>query len=62
MVAAADGVRLDDPFFLITQSAPGQRHAYTVLTLLAKQVVAADVETDGVVTDRVLGLGVPKGS
>ena len=61
IVEMADGAHLDDPFFLITLSSPGQRAAQTILTLWATQVVVAEIETEGVVTDRVLGLGVRKG-
>ena len=56
-VIDADEVRVSGPFFLLTQSYPHVGRARTILTLLAKDVVVAEIEKDGVVTDYVPGRG-----
>ena len=55
----ADGARLNDPFFIVARHYPEIAHTHTVLTILAKDVVAAEVLENDVRIDFVLGLGGP---
>ena len=55
----ADGARLNDTFFIVTRRYPDIGHVQTVLTLLSKDVVAAEVLENGVRVEFVLGLGSP---
>lgn len=54
----ADGAHCEGPFFLVTRSYVDLDCVATVLTLLCKDVVMADVEKGGAM-ERVLGTGGP---
>jgi hypothetical protein len=47
VVEAADSVRLDGPFFLVSRSYPDLNRAETVLTLRSEDVIGAEVLKDG---------------
>jgi hypothetical protein len=53
----ADSARRDGPFFIVTRLYTDINRAETVLTLRAEDVVAAEILTDGVRTDYVIGCG-----
>jgi hypothetical protein len=57
VVGDADGAHRDGGFFMITRSCPHPQPPYVVLTLLATEVVMAEVHRDGVPVDYVLGAG-----
>ena len=53
-IPEADGARADGPFFLVTKLYAELGRVETVLTLLTRDVVAAEILKDGVVRDTVL--------
>jgi predicted homoserine dehydrogenase-like protein len=57
MVETADVARANGPFFEVTCRHAPSGQVHTVLTLLTKDVIAAEVVQDGVVTDYVMGGG-----
>jgi hypothetical protein len=59
MLETADAARLDEPFFLVTRWHSEIRQVETVLTLRAEDVVAAEVLSNGVRVDYVVGRGRP---
>ena len=56
-IETADAARLDDFFFIITRRDPQSGRIDTLLTLRSADVIAAEVLTNGVRTDYVLGRG-----
>jgi RNA polymerase sigma-70 factor (ECF subfamily) len=59
-VDAADSARLDGPFFLVRRWYPDLNRTETVLTLLSRDVIAAEVLKDGLRIDYVAGSGPTK--
>jgi hypothetical protein len=53
----ADGARLSAPFFIVTRRYAHSGEIHTVLTLLATDVVSADILENSVRVEVVLGLG-----
>jgi hypothetical protein len=53
-IEKADAARVDEPFFLVTRWHADIRQLETVLTLLAKDVAAAEIIKNGVRTDCVV--------
>jgi hypothetical protein len=60
MLETADAARRDEPFFLVTRWHSEIRQVETVLTLRAEDVVAAEVLSNGVRVDDVVGRGRPR--
>ena len=56
-IDTADAARLDVHFFVVTRRDPGTGRVDTLLTLRSVDVVAAEVCTNGIRTDYVLGRG-----
>jgi voltage-gated potassium channel Kch len=57
MIETADAARANGPFFEVTCRHVPSGQVHTMLTLLTKDVIAAEVVQDGAVTDYVLGGG-----
>jgi hypothetical protein len=56
-IESADSAHVEGAFFVITRRLAGLNRCYTILTLRADDVVAAEVLEDGVRVDYVLGKG-----
>jgi len=56
-IHTADAARLDDAFFLVTERNPETGRVHTVLTMRSVDIFAAEVLTNGVATDYILGRG-----
>jgi hypothetical protein len=61
-IDAADGARLQDFVFVVPRRDPQTGSVDTLLTLRSVDVIAAEVLTNGVVTDYVCGPGFEKPS
>ena len=55
IVEQADAARSDGPFFVVTKRHHPSGRDDTVLTLRSEDVVGAEIVTDGIVTDYILG-------